>query len=410
VSDSPRVLWCNPSVGVAGDMLLAAMLDLGADDGFVRDQLERLDVAGWRLDVGPTTRRGLAATSITVDVPTDDHHRPWSRIDQMLATSDLHPAVAAGARRTFDALGRAEAAVHGTTIDEVHFHEVGAVDAIVDIVGTWAALTALCDDDEQLTLTSAPIGLGSGTAAMAHGQLPVPAPAVLELLQGHPVVPVELQAETATPTGVALLVTLVDRWGQVPAGTVRRVGRGAGRRDPASHANVVTVVELELAAPGSTASVADGTSDDGPVEAVVIETNVDDVTPETIGYVLDRALELGADDAWATPIVMKKGRPAHLLSLLSRPELAATLRELLTVETGTLGTRTRSVDKHELTRTIVQVDVDGRAVRVKVGPHGAKPEHDDVVEVARSSGRAQRDVAADALAAWRAGEGRDLDG
>jgi uncharacterized protein (DUF111 family) len=265
---------------------------------------------------------------------------------------------------------------------------------------------ALRGEEDQLTVVSAPIGLGSGTAAMAHGQVPVPAPAVLELVQGHPVVPVELQAETATPTGVALLVTMVDRWGQVPAGTVRRTGRGAGRRDPASHANVVTIVELELAAPRS---AADGPIPETPVgdavDAVVIETNVDDVTAETIAHVLDRALELGADDAWATPIVMKKGRPAQLLSVLCRPELAAALRELLTVETGTLGTRTRSVDKHELTRSTVEVEVEGQTVRVKVGPHGAKAEHDDVAAVARRSGRPLRDVADDALAAWRDGDG-----
>jgi uncharacterized protein (TIGR00299 family) protein len=399
VTATPRVLWCNPSVGVAGDMLLAALLDLGADEGFVRSQLELLPVTGWRLDVGASTRRGLVATSVQVDCAAHDHHRPWSHIDEMLATSGLHPAVADGARRTFSALGHAEASVHGTTVDEVHFHEVGAVDAIVDIVGSWAALTALQGEREgALTVASAPIGLGSGTAAMAHGELPVPAPAVLELLQDRPVVPVDVPAETATPTGVALLVTMVDRWGHVPAGTIRRVGRGAGRRDPSSHANVVTVVELDLAADDGAAAP--------PVEAVVIETNVDDVTPETIAYVLERALELGADDAWVTPIVMKKGRPAQLVSVLCRGELAPTLRELLVVETATLGTRTRTVDKHEMARSIVEVEVEGQVVRVKVGPHGAKAEHDDLAAVARSSGRSLRDVAAAAEAAWRDGHGR----
>ncbi len=409
----PRVLWCNPSVGVAGDMLLAALLDLGAEEAFVRSQLERLPVSGWRLEVGASTRRGLVATSAQVDVAPDDHHRPWSRIDTMLATADLHPAVAAGARRTFEALGRAEASVHGTTIDEVHFHEVGAVDAIVDIVGSWAALVAWRGEDEPApTVVSAPIGLGSGTAAMAHGELPVPAPAVLELLRDHPVVPVAMQAETATPTGVALLVTMADRWGHVPAGTIRRVGRGAGRRDPSSHANVVTVVELELPADDADAGAGaldDGPGDAPPVDAVVVETNLDDVTPETIAHVLGRALELGADDAWATPIVMKKGRPAQQVSVLCRPALAPTMRGLLSRETGTLGTRTRGVDKRELTRTIVEVDVEGQVVRVKVGPHGAKAEHDDVVAAARQSGRSLRDVAADALTAWRSGQGRHLD-
>lgn len=383
---SERQLWCNPSLGVAGDMLLGALLAVGADEGFVRDQLGVLGLTGWRMEVTGTTRRGLVATSVRVDAPDHDHHRPWSHIDAMLATAELHPEVRDGARRTFRALGEAEATVHGIDLDQVHFHEVGAVDAIVDIVGVWAALVSLGVD----RVVSAPVGLGSGTATMAHGRVPVPAPAVLELLIGTPSQPVDVTAETATPTGVALLVTMVERWGPPPAGTVRATGRGAGTWDPESHPNVVTAVVVE------------SPRDTGVVIATLLETNVDDVTAEVLAHVVVRALELGADDAWLTPIVMKKGRPGHLLSVLCRPDLTDELRQMVAVETGTLGIRERSITKHELPRRTTVVDVDGHRVRIKVGPHGAKPEHDDVAAAAALLGQPLRDVAARAMARWNA--------
>ncbi len=388
---SHRSLWCNPSLGVAGDMLLAALLDVGADESFVRDQLASLPLDGWSLTVGPGSRRGLVATRVVVDAPAHDHHRPWSRIDAMLADSPLDPRVAAGARRTFRALGAAEARVHGVDIDQVHFHEVGAVDAIVDVVGSWAALVSLGTDE----MVSAAVGLGSGTAAMAHGRVPVPAPAVLEMLVGLPSVPVESAMETATPTGVALLATMADRWGPPPAGTVVATGRGAGTRDPDSHPNVVTVVVLDASATASDASASDAAA---TVTATVLETNLDDVSPEVLAHVVERALSAGADDAWIVPIVMKKGRPGHLVSVLCRPGLADELRELLAAETGTLGVRERQLTKHELPRHFEEVVVEGHAIRIKVGPHGAKAEHDDVAAAASALGRPLRDVAALALA------------
>ncbi len=382
------MLWCNAALGVAGDMLLGALLAVGADEAFVRSQLGLLSIPGWSLRVETTTRRGLVATRAAVDHPNDDHHRPWSAIDSMLDAAGLHGEVADGARRTFRAIGEAEAAVHGVGIDEVHFHEVGAVDAIVDIVGSWAALVSLGVDG----MASSPIGLGAGTAAMAHGRVPVPAPAVLGLLVGVPTVGVDDRGETATPTGVALLSTMVDTWGPPPGGTVLGSGRGAGSRDPDSHPNVVTAVLFDT-----------GRSPSAAHASVVLETNVDDVTSEVLAHVVALALDRGADDAWVTPIVMKKGRPAHLLSVLCSSDLAPALRHLVAVETGTLGIREHPVVKHEMTRRTVTVEVHGHPVRIKVGPHGAKPEHDDVVVVADALGRPVRDVAALALHAWRTG-------
>ena len=257
----------------------------------MRDQLERLALPGWQLEVRPTSRRGLTATAVDVTVPDQDHHQPWSRIDALLADGGLESAVADGARRTFAALARAEASVHGIDVDQVNFHEVGALDAIVDVVGAWAALWSL-GDAAMPTVASAPVGLGSGTAPMAHGVLPVPAPAVLELLTGHPTTPVDTGLETATPTGVALLVTMADRWGGLPDGVVRASGRGAGTADPPTHPNVLAVVLTDPA-------LADPSPSTGQrVAARLIQTNLDDVTGEVVAHVIDRAIGEGADDAW----------------------------------------------------------------------------------------------------------------
>ena len=394
---TPSGLWINPAVGVAGDMLLAALVDLGASLDAVRAAVGSLGIGGWTLDAGSTTRRGLTATSVTVHAEDGQHHRPWSIIDARLADADLPAAISRGARRTFELLARAEAAVHGVEMDQVHFHEVGAIDALVDIVGTWAAWSDLGQPD----VSAGPVGLGVGTVAMAHGTVAVPAPATLELLRRIPTVPVDAAGETATPTGVALLVSMVDspdRWGPMPAGTVHSVGRGAGSWDPPGHANVVTAVAFEPTDPTADREVGVETV---LIETVLIETTVDDVTPEVLGHVIDAAIAMGADDAWVLPVTMKKSRPGHQVRVLCSPPLVPEVRGLLARETGTLGWREWSVTKHELPRHETVVELDGRPVRIKVGPHGAKPEHDDVVGIARASGRSARDVAADAAAAFR---------
>lgn len=378
-----RVLWVNPSFGVAGDMLLAALLDLGAGLRPVRSVLDQLGIGGWELEVEPETRRGLACSRVRVAVGGNDGHRPWSAIDSLLEQSSLPPGVSQGARRTFRLLAEAESRRHGIEIDQVHFHEVGAVDAIVDIVGCWAALAHL----EVGEVHSAPVGLGAGIVATAHGTLPNPAPATLELLAGIPARGLDTDEETATPTGVALLATMVDRWGPFPPGRVGAAGYGAGSRDHPAYANVITAVLVE-----SDRTVA--------TEAVLIETTVDDVTPELLGYVMDRAIAAGADDAWLTPVVMKKSRPGHLISVLCPPGSVPAMTELLAAETGTLGVRSTPVGKQVLPRRFEQVEVDGMVVRIKVGPHGAKPELDDLARVAAATGRPLQAVSDSARRAW----------
>ena len=381
-----RALWLNPAVGVAGDMVLAALLDAGADEKFVRAQLDRLRVDGWDLVADRGTRAGIVATRVEVSVAGDHPHRPWSSIDALLAGATLHAAVATGARSTFRRLAEAEAHVHGIDVNDVAFHEVGAIDAIVDIVGSWAALVSL----DVGTVVSGPVGLGSGTASTAHGRIPVPAPATLELLTGLPVTGIDAPFETATPTGAALLATMADRWGPMPAGRVEATGRGAGTADPPTHANLVTAVLIAV----------EQVSAVNRVTSTLVETNVDDVTPEILGYVIERAIALGADDAWVVPITMKKSRPAHQVRILCAPALDDVMIHLLTSETGTLGVRRSTVDKVVLDRRTDTVDLDGHPVRIKVGPHGAKPEHDDLVRAAESLGRPLREVELAARALW----------
>jgi uncharacterized protein (TIGR00299 family) protein len=390
-------VWIDPAFGASGDMLLGAFAGLLDDPTSALAPLDDLGLDGWSIEIGTTIRNGLAAHRVVVDAQVRAHGRHWSSIDRMLAESDLPERVAAGARDTFRRLGEVEAAQHGVDIDEVHFHEVGAVDAIVDIVGVWLLVHALEGSRHGLdAIIVAPVGLGYGTVSAAHGTLPLPAPATLALLEGVDVFGLDFEGETCTPTGAALLVTLATAWGRVPAGRPHRIARGAGGRDPDGHPNVVTAVLVENELVKSGAS-----SGPGFVASSLIETNIDDVSPEVLAHVITRLLAEGADDAWVVPIVMKKGRPAHEVRVLCRNELAASLRSVLATETGSLGSRTLGVQKQELLRTTESVMVRGAAVSMKVGPHGAKPEHDQLVALSAETGVSLQDLAFEAQAAYR---------
>ncbi len=402
-------LWIDPGFGASGDMILGALGGLVDDPDAALEPLRSLGVDGWSVRFGSADRNGLHASRAEVDAPAGTHGRRWSEIDRMIDEASLSPFVAAGARSTFRRLGEIEAAAHGVTIDEVHFHEVGAVDAIVDIVGSWLLLDAL--DIDANRITCGPVGLGHGTVRSAHGLLPVPAPATLALLTDWPTRPVDVEAETCTPTGAALLTTIASGPGRLPAGVITATSRGAGGRNPDTHPNVITAVTFEpdegrassagIGVVGTAVAGADvvGTDSMGSA-AVIVETNVDDVTAEVIGYVIERALALGADDAWATPIVMKKSRPATQIRILATPDHESTMRELLSRETGTLGTRVLPVTKHPLARRHESVTLRGHEIRIKVGPHGAKPEFDDLADLASDTGVPLRDLAAEAMAAW----------
>ncbi|MEM8922329.1 MAG: nickel pincer cofactor biosynthesis protein LarC [Actinomycetota bacterium] len=392
-----RGLWLDPSFGASGDMLLGALLGLAPDPDAALDavlaDLATLAVDGWSVNLEPVVRAGIDATRAVVTTAEGGHaHRAWSTIDAMLADAPLPAAVADGARRTFERLGRAEAAIHRVDLDEVQFHEVGAVDAIVDIVGVWSALHQLGVDD----VTAGPIGLGHGHVTAAHGRLPTPAPATAAILRGAPVHSLDVGMETVTPTGAALLAAMASAWGPIPSGRLGPVARGAGGRNPDGHPNVVTALLIEgpfdASAPPTDPELRATTAE-------VLATNLDDATPELIAHTIELLLAAGADDAWVVPMVMKKGRPAHELRVLCGPERSDDLRRLLVTETGTLGVRTQTVTKHVANREMRHVEIRGHRIGIKVGPRHRKPEFDDLRAAADATGIPLKQLAEEALAA-----------
>ncbi len=373
-------------------MVLGALVGLGAPIDIIVARLQALPFTGWEITASTVERGALTASRTNVTTEEGHHHRTWSSIDEMLAEADLPTYVQDGARTTFRELGQAEADIHGVTIDEVHFHEVGAIDAIVDIVGCWIALDLLGVE----SVICGPIGLGHGTVSAAHGTLPLPAPATAALLQGAPVKPLDVAVETVTPTGAALLTTMASSFGPLPAGILRTVARGAGGRNPDSHPNVLTAYLFD-----STTADNDAVAHEAHAvttsPALILQTNLDDVTGEIVAHTIARCLELGADDAWAHPIVMKKGRPGVELNVLASHDTIDVLRRTVFAETASLGARVIEATKTAQPRRYESVDVDGQLIKIKVGPHGAKPEFEDVAAASRALSRPLSDVAGEAL-------------
>jgi pyridinium-3,5-bisthiocarboxylic acid mononucleotide nickel chelatase len=366
-------------------MALASLVDAGADLDEVRAGLEKIPISGWHLEAASTTRAGLAATQLRVDVdPAQDRtSRTWAAIRARLAEADGLPERALQRARTvFSRLAAAEGRLHGLPPDQVHFHEVGGLDALVDVVGTCLALEAL----DVSSVFASPVALGSGTVKTAHGRLPVPAPAVVELLKSAPVAGTAQPAELTTPTGAALLAALAEGFGPLPPMVITASGYGAGALDPSSGPNVLQVVIGDLQADALPAT---GRRQD----LVVVEANVDDVTGEVLGHTIEALMGAGALDAWLVPVVAKKGRPGHIVSFLAEPALVADLAAVLVEETGTLGFREHRVARSALARKVVEVEVRGLRVRVKAGPYRAKAEYDDCARVGAELGLGLAEVA-----------------
>ncbi|MCY3785622.1 MAG: nickel pincer cofactor biosynthesis protein LarC [bacterium] len=380
------VAWFNCFCGVAGDMALGALIDAGADADAVVDILGGLEVQGWELVVSPTLRGGIAASDVTVRVSESGVVRTASHILGLVGEAELPERVRRRALAVFRALATTEAQLHGRSVEQVHFHEVGALDAIVDVVGTCAALEVL----DVAEVHVSPIAQGHGMIRSAHGHLPIPAPATVELLRGAPTFGTDVPLELTTPTGAALMAALASRFGAMPPMTVESVGYGAGDREIADRPNVTQVVIGRAEAALSAGQ-----------EVQLLETNVDDVTGETLAYTIEALLGAGAHDAWITPVVMKKGRPAHVVSALADPALASGLADVLLAETGSLGLRATTLQRWPRARATAEVYVDGLPVRLKVAPGRVKVEHDDAAEVAAATGRPLREVSELAIEAWR---------
>jgi pyridinium-3,5-bisthiocarboxylic acid mononucleotide nickel chelatase len=359
--------------GISGDMTLGALVDAGCPLDVLRQKLRGLQVPGWEISSEKVWKNGMAATYVTVKTEDTDKHRSLTTILELLQKSGLDSQVEERASAIFRKLGEAEATVHDVPIEKIHFHEVGAVDAIVDIVGA-------CIGFEELgfeRFACSALNVGGGTAKMAHGVLPVPAPATARLLMGKPTYSNGVQKELVTPTGAAIVATLCESFGPQPAMKVSAIGYGAGSTDLETQPNVLRILA------GETSPGVD--SHGGTIR--VLEANLDDMNPQIFGYLLEKALAAGALDVFGVPVQMKKSRPGTLVTILCKPEDEAKFQEMLFSETTTLGVRSHLVERRALPREFVKVQTKYGEVRVKVArfdgrARHASPEFDDCRKLA----------------------------
>ena len=386
-----RIGYFDCFSGISGDMCLAALVSAGWPRAELEALPRRLRLADVEVGVEDTKRGPFAATLVKVEVGGPQPHRHLHHIQSLLDAADLEPEVREGAREVFLRLARAEAEVHGSTLEKVHFHEVGAADALVDIVGTVAGLRALGIEEVH----ASPLPLGRGAVRSEHGLIPVPAPATAVLLRGAPVEMPDIEFELVTPTGAALITTLVKEWAGVPTFQLERVGIGAGQRDLRERPNILRLL------------VGDRRADpEARRRVAVLETALDDENPQFIAALIPRLLAAGALDAMLVPALMKKGRPGQWLIVLADPAGASGLARMILTETGTLGVRVREEERLELPRRSVQVTTPHGAVTLKVarlpgGEERATPEFESVRQASESSGAPLREVAEAALHAWR---------
>jgi pyridinium-3,5-bisthiocarboxylic acid mononucleotide nickel chelatase len=371
-----RTLYFDCFAGASGDMILGAMVAAGVDTVVLREQLSRLGVDGFNINFDTVTRSGLSATYARVETAHEHKHRHLSEIQKIIESSGVSDKAKALSIEIFTRLAEAEAKVHNEPVEHVHFHEVGALDAIVDIVGA-----AICFDLLQIDrFVSSPLHVGSGTIEMAHGRFPVPPPAVAELLKGVPFYSSDIAGELLTPTGAAIITTVCKEFGPLPQMTTEAVAYGAGTRQYKDFPNVLRVLLGETEA---------GVATDERLW--MIETNIDDMSPQLLGHVMDRAFELGALDCYFTPVQMKKNRPGVLLSVLCERDRKEPLMKLLFTETTTLGVRSYEVERRALRRSVTQVETVYGPIGVKVAHLNGHvvnemPEFEDVRAAAAKAG------------------------
>jgi uncharacterized protein (TIGR00299 family) protein len=394
-----RIAYLECFSGISGDMFLGALVDAGVPLDLLQQTVAALNV-GAILESSRVDRNGISATKIDVlvdgkkDVPREEfwaeqqthshedehrhsHGRHLSAILKIIAAAPISDSAKSTASAIFSALGEAEAKVHNIPVEKVHFHEVGAADAIVDIVCAAVGAEALGVGQ----FLASPLNVGGGTVHCNHGVMPIPAPATLELLKGAPVYSGEVQKELVTPTGAAIVCTLAASFGPRPSMTIAEIGYGAGASNFRGHSNVLRLVV------GETVELRDSTEDSADEEIAVLDANLDDLSPQIVGYAADRLLAAGALDVFTTPVQMKKGRPGTLLTVLAAPQDEAALRVILLEETTTLGVRSRREKRHVLKRRHESVQTPWGEVRIKIGSSGsvernAAPEYEDCRRIA----------------------------
>lgn len=388
-----KIAYFDCFSGAAGDMILGAMIDAGLDPAALRNDLARLPISGYEIEIQQVKKQGIAATKLNVHAPEEKAHRHLHHITKIIDSAELPARVKERSIRIFTRLAEAEAKVHGSTIEKVHFHEVGAIDAIVDIVGAAIGMERLGID----RLVCSPIPTGNGTVTCQHGVMPVPAPATAELLVGVPLAACDEMGELTTPTGAAILTTLAEGFGPIPPMRISSVGYSAGTRDGKRRPNVLRLIMGDSA---------ESASDHD--EIVVLETNLDDCTGEQIGHAVRCLFEAGALDVFTTPISMKKNRPGVMLSVLAPVEKETACEAVLFAETTTFGVRRSAWTRSKLERRSETVETPYGPIRMKIGLKKnevvrASPEYDDCAAAAVARGVALECVMIAAQEAWRAG-------
>ena len=388
-----KTLYFDCFAGASGNMTLAALVSLGVDKTALIEQLRRLNISDFNIEFSIVDRSGISAVYADVKVPHERVHRHLSDIKKIINESTLSEAVKERAVAIFTRLAEAEAKIHGIEVEKVHFHEVGAMDAIVDVVGA-------CIGFEMLGIerfTCSKVHVGSGFAQMAHGRFPIPPPAVAELLTRAAIYSTDIEGELITPTGAAIISTVCESYGAIPELKVERTGYGAGTREYKDFPNALRIILGE--------TDRNAISDHRPLTTdhlVLLETNIDDLSPQILGYVMDKAFLLGALDCWFTPIQMKKNRPATMVSVLCDLSKKDDITALLYSETSTLGVRLTYVDRECLPREVVKVRTEHGEVAVKIARFNdkivnAKPEYDQVREIAERIHKPLKEVEQEVL-------------
>ncbi|MGE5577853.1 MAG: nickel pincer cofactor biosynthesis protein LarC [Syntrophothermus sp.] len=390
-----ETLFLDCVAGISGDMFLSAMLAAGLPLAELRAELEKLDLEGWAIAESIETRHGIRAIRVKVEARPETHARHLPEIRELIQKSALNASIREDAVKIFERLAEAEAKVHGVARETIHFHEVGAIDAIIDIVGAAAAFDLL--GRPEIYVSALPVG--GGTVTSQHGVLPVPAPATVELLRGLPVYDNGVKAELVTPTGVAVLAVLAAGFGSMPAMEIQNVGYGAGARDLQEIPNIVRVITGKMA--GARARRKEKDDEEESDLVGILEANLDDMNPEFYEYLIGRLFEKGAYDVFLTPVFMKKTRPGTLLTVVSPPDYLAALEAAILTESTTLGVRRRVEERRKLSRRHVTVRIDEESIRVKIGMMGERivniaPEYEDCRKSAERTGRPLKEIYAEA--------------
>lgn len=383
-----KTLYFDCFAGASGNMILGALVALGVDENELIEQLKWLDIADFSIEFSTKNKSGIAAIYADVKVADEKHHQHFSTIEKIINNSRLSENVKSRAVKIFRKLAEAEAKIHGISLEKVHFHEVGAMDAIIDVVGACIGFEML----EIEKFSCSKIHVGSGFVQMAHGKFPVPPPAVTELLKDFSVYSTEIEGELITPTGAAIIVTVCEESGNLPEMIVEKSAYGAGSRDYEDFPNVLRLII------GKTSNAKSQVpSSQNNEQLTIIETNIDDLSAEILGFVMERAFEIGALDCWFTPIQMKKNRPATMISILCKPDEKEIFSKLLYTETSTIGVRIKTVERECLTRETAKSKTEFGEIDVKIARYkdkivNAKPEFEQIREIALRSGKTFREI------------------